>query len=210
MKSQWIFSFVAGWVILTLGSCQLDSISPEPTAADLYSGDDTEFIYEKGNQPIYHAFSLNMYAKGENCPVSPAVSRERTFNSNEIPASACLGPLEIGGNGYGYTDLGEAFEAKTDFVFNPLDCACGGQICVIFEESGTEYYFDMVGHGQMDGNFVNSEDIRLPIKLTRVVGPVIDGTFSGYLIITDPMLLAESHKMIRTRAYIRGEIVPDR
>ena len=111
--------------------------------------------------------------------------------------------------GWGAIDAGP-YAARTDFVFDPVSCACGGEIGIFYENPNYSYTFKIAGHGKMDGTILSSDEIMIPLELVEYTGPhEHEGTFVGNLVLPRPELIAEGQEgVVSVQACIEGRFIP--
>lgn len=183
-----------------LGACQVDEVLP----------DQQNLQNQTAGELFYHPFTLELEVEGPDCPVNPlgtdVVSDNPTDNEN-LP---CVGPVDVIGIGAGATDNGP-YMARTEFVFDPKSCSCGGEIVILYQrKENYSYVFSLYGHGVMESTIMQSDEIKFPLELIRDTSPYEhEGEFVGNLFIQRPSVLASGQDgPITVNAYIKGGWVP--
>mgnify|MGYP003573695400 FL=1 len=182
-----------------LGACQVDEVLP----------DQQNIQNQTAGELFYHPFTLELEVDGPDCAVNPLgtdVVSDDPADKDNLP---CVGPVDVIGIGAGATN-GGPYMARTQFVFDPKSCSCGGAIAIRYENPTYSYEFELYGHGIMESTIMQSTEIRFPLELIRETGPYEhEGEFVGNLFIQRPSVLASGQDgPVTVNAYIMGRWMP--
>ncbi len=197
MKNRTITLIAIGWLLLIVAACQMvDEVEPV----------DVDFREPVIGELFYHPFTLDMIIDGPDCNTDPLATQG---GDDAAGVESCIGPVHVEGVGYGAIDAGP-YAARTEFIFDPVSCACGGNIRILYENPSNSYDFALHGHGKMDHSIMESDEIRFPLELLRFNGPYDpEGVFIGNLIVQRPQVMAKGQDgIVSVNAYIMGRFYP--
>jgi hypothetical protein len=193
MRTRITQLLTVGFLVVFVSGCNLvDDVEPV----------DIEFREPVAGELFYHPFTLEMQVNGPDCAVEPLV---KEGDDDAVGTATCVGPVEVYAYGWGAVDEGP-YAARTRFVFDPVSCACGGEIRILYENPNYSYTFKIAGHGKMDNTIMTSDEIKLPLDLIAYNGPhEHEGVFIGNLILQRPSLIAEGQDgIVSVHACIQG------